>query len=147
MEKIVTPFGDVNYNKPVFITPIKLNLSLRDIKIKNNTNSLNVDIKSLIKNNNSTLYVKPKPSNSIIKLVTNNYNNSTIKVSNINENITKEDLIQLFEKFGNIRKITITKGKTYGFISYYDNESTIKAVKEMNKYKYDHMILDVTIPL
>ncbi|KAK9454498.1 eukaryotic translation initiation factor 3 subunit G-domain-containing protein [Dipodascopsis uninucleata] len=75
--------------------------------------------------------------------------NATLRVSNISEDATEEDLARLFERYGRIARVYLAKDretgrpKGYAFINYYDVHAAEVAYKRMDGYGFDNLILRV----
>lgn len=97
---------------------------------------------------------KPKPDSTTTKYVpkfkrdgidpTVNRNRNTIKVSNISENATEEDIRDLFSGFGRITKLYYTQ-RGFSYISYSMLDACEKAIENVNGHPYDYLILSVEI--
>ena len=70
-------------------------------------------------------------------------NLNTIRVSNISETATEQDLRDLFNGFGYIKRIHYKIGKGYSFITFDNLNSCNEAIKNVNRHPYDHLILSV----
>lgn len=74
---------------------------------------------------------------------------NTIRVTNISEDTTEDDLRDLFRRFGHTSRIYLAKDRQtqqsrgFAFISYADRDSAQKAVAKLNGYGYDNLILHV----
>nr|ABD32695.2 RNA-binding region RNP-1 (RNA recognition motif); Calcium-binding EF-hand [Medicago truncatula] len=71
-------------------------------------------------------------------------------VKNIPENVTTEQLKELFRRHGEVTKVVMPPGKAsgkrdFGFIHYAERSSALKAVKETEKYEIDGQALEVVI--
>jgi len=63
-------------------------------------------------------------------------------VKNIPENVTTEQLKELFRRHGEVTKVVMPPGKAggkrdFGFIHYAERSSALKAVKDTEKYEID----------
>ncbi|GAU13697.1 hypothetical protein TSUD_348010, partial [Trifolium subterraneum] len=63
-------------------------------------------------------------------------------VKNIPENVTTDQLKELFRRHGEVTKVVMPPGKAggkrdFGFIHYAERSSALKAVKETEKYEID----------
>jgi len=78
-----------------------------------------------------------------------NINYYSIRISNISNNITENDLYDLASIFGSIKKITIAKDKDtrkskgYAFVNFSDKICAKNALDNLNGHGYDNMILNV----
>lgn len=70
-------------------------------------------------------------------------NLNTIRVSNITENATEQDLRDLFNGFGYIKRIHYKTGKGYSFITFDNLNGCKEAIKKVDRHPYDHLILSV----
>ncbi|PNX77910.1 heterogeneous nuclear ribonucleoprotein q-like [Trifolium pratense] len=71
-------------------------------------------------------------------------------VKNIPENVTTDQLKELFRRHGEVTKVVMPPGKAggkrdFGFIHYAERSSALKAVKETEKYEIDGQALEVVI--
>jgi len=73
----------------------------------------------------------------------------TIRVTNLSENARDSDLQELFGRIGDISRIFLSKDKLTGqsrgfaFVSYKRKEDAERAIKTLNGFGYDHLILSV----
>ncbi|OQV21756.1 putative Eukaryotic translation initiation factor 3 subunit G [Hypsibius exemplaris] len=73
----------------------------------------------------------------------------SIRVSNLPSDVKEDDLRELFETFGRIKKVYLGKDKKTGdfkgfaFVTFYDQSSADKAIARVNGHRYFHMILSV----
>jgi len=73
----------------------------------------------------------------------------TVRVTNLSENARDSDLQELFGRIGEISRIFLSKDKNTGqsrgfaFVSYKRREDAERAIKTLNGYGYDHLILTV----
>ena len=58
-----------------------------------------------------------------------------IFVTKLPRDTTRDDLKDLFRKYGKIREISIKRG--YAFVEYYDHHDANDAIDQMNGYRYD----------
>lgn len=63
-------------------------------------------------------------------------------MKNIPENVTTEQLKELFRRHGEVTKVVMPPGKAggkrdFGFIHYAERSSALKAVKDTEKYEID----------
>ncbi|KAF0516296.1 polyadenylate-binding protein 1 [Gigaspora margarita] len=72
-----------------------------------------------------------------------------IYVSNVNEYVSEDDLLSIFESFGKIIHCALLpdlitrKHKGYGFIEFYDESAATTAVSSMNNFELGGLILHV----
>ncbi|KAJ3340027.1 translation initiation factor eIF3 subunit g [Gonapodya sp. JEL0774] len=73
----------------------------------------------------------------------------TIRVSNLTEDATDDDMNDLFRRFGRLQRVFVSKDrdtglcKGFAFISFYSMEDAQKAIEKVNGYGYDNLILKV----
>jgi translation initiation factor 3 subunit G len=73
----------------------------------------------------------------------------TIRVTNISENTTEEDLKELFRPFGQTQRCYLATDRETGashgfaFISFYRREEAQVAIDKIHSHGYDHLILNV----
>jgi len=73
----------------------------------------------------------------------------TLRVTNVSEDASEDDLRDLFSRFGRVARVFIGKdretgiGKGYAFVSYEDRAHAQKAIDKMNGFGYDNLILSV----
>lgn len=87
---------------------------------------------------------KTSPDNSASSQV------KALYVKNIPENVTTDQLKELFRRHGEVTKVVMPPGKAggkrdFGFIHYAERSSALKAVKETEKYEIDGQALEVVI--
>jgi len=74
---------------------------------------------------------------------------ATIRVSNLPESMSETDMQELCAPFGKIERIFLAKDRTTGickgfaFITYQSREVAQRALRALNGYGYDHLILNV----
>ncbi|RYR52861.1 hypothetical protein Ahy_A06g027727 isoform B [Arachis hypogaea] len=71
-------------------------------------------------------------------------------VKNIPENVTTEQLKELFRRHGEVTKVVMPPGKAggkrdFGFIHYAERSSVLKAVKDTEKYEINGQVLEVVL--
>jgi len=73
----------------------------------------------------------------------------TLRVTNVSEDATDEDLRELFSKFGKVFRVYIGRdretgvGKGYAFVSFEDRAIAEKAMRKVHGMGYDNLILNV----
>jgi len=73
----------------------------------------------------------------------------TIRISNLTEEATENDMFKLFSRFGNISRCSVPKdkesgrGRGFAFIAFYDQKAAELAASKMNGYGFDNLILKV----
>lgn len=71
----------------------------------------------------------------------------TLRVTNLSEDATEEDLWLLFQRFGRISRIFVGRDqetnlcKGFAFVSFEDRAEGEKAMHKINGLPYDHLIL------
>jgi len=71
----------------------------------------------------------------------------TLRVSNLSESAHEQDLQELFKPFGHVQRVFIAKDKVtmesrgFGFVTYYEKKDAQRALKHLDGYGYDHLIL------
>jgi translation initiation factor 3 subunit G len=79
----------------------------------------------------------------------NRSDQNCVRVSNLPDSVTEEDLKELFKPFGTIERIFVAKdritkvSKGFAFVTYKDKSSAEKAISRVNRHGYDHLILSV----
>lgn len=74
---------------------------------------------------------------------------ATLRVTNLSEDACETDLQELFRPFGSIARVYLAKDKQtnqskgFAFVSYYKREDAARAIKQLQGYGYDHLILGV----
>jgi len=74
---------------------------------------------------------------------------ATIRVSNLPESMSETDMQELCAPFGKIERIFLAKDRTTGickgfaFITYQSRDVAQRALRALNGYGYDHLILNV----
>ncbi|KAF7729219.1 translation initiation factor eIF3 subunit g [Apophysomyces ossiformis] len=74
---------------------------------------------------------------------------ATLRVTNLSEDVTDNDIYDLFNRFGNIARVYLARDretglcKGFAFVSFTDREDAEKAQQAINGYGYDNLILRV----
>lgn len=74
---------------------------------------------------------------------------ATVRVTNLSESTRETDLEELFRPFGRLSRTYLAKDKMTGlskgfaFISFHDQSSAEEAIRRLNGFGYDHLILKV----
>jgi len=74
---------------------------------------------------------------------------ATLRVTNLSEDACESDLQDLFRPFGPIARVYLAKDKItnqskgFAFVSYIKREDAARAIKSLQGYGYDHLILNV----
>ena len=72
-----------------------------------------------------------------------------IYVSNLNYKVTDEDLMQLFESYGEISSARVItdrftgRSRGFGFVEMPDEEAAQKAIEELNQFEHEGKTLSV----
>jgi len=73
----------------------------------------------------------------------------TVRVSNLPEEATEQDLTELFKPFGKTLRIFLAKDKSkqtsrgFAFVTFMNKDDAQKAIWGVNDYGYNHLILKV----
>ena len=70
---------------------------------------------------------------------------NTIKISNISQNSTNEDIRELFKDFGRIQNLYYNNQNGFAYLTFNTMGACEDAVKIVNKHPYDYLILSVEI--
>eukprot|EP01096_Ripella_sp_DP13-Kostka_P009390 TRINITY_DN3612_c0_g1_i1.p1 TRINITY_DN3612_c0_g1~~TRINITY_DN3612_c0_g1_i1.p1 ORF type:complete len:283 (+),score=114.56 TRINITY_DN3612_c0_g1_i1:27-851(+) len=80
----------------------------------------------------------------------NKNDEATVRVTNVSEDTTEDDLRALFDrKVGNVQRVYLARDKNSGrskgfaFVAFYERSTAEKAVKLMNNFGFNHLILQV----
>jgi len=74
---------------------------------------------------------------------------ATLRVTNLSEDVTEQDLQELFRRFGHTTRIFLAKDRNtdtsrgFAFINYQTKEAAQKAIDKLNGHGYDNLILHV----
>mmetsp|Transcript_11820 Transcript_11820/g.35006 ORF Transcript_11820/g.35006 Transcript_11820/m.35006 type:complete len:328 (+) Transcript_11820:47-1030(+) len=74
---------------------------------------------------------------------------TTVRVSNLSDDVTDQDLRELFRRFGAIQRVYLAKDRETGlsrgfaFINFYQREDAQAAIDKLDGHGYDHLILSV----
>jgi len=74
---------------------------------------------------------------------------ATLRVTNLSEEATEADLNELFKPFGHLSRVFLAKDKItnnskgFAFVSYVRREDAARAIKSLQGFGYDHLILNV----
>jgi len=77
----------------------------------------------------------------------NNRDQNTIRVTNISEDTTESELLDLFQRFGRISRVYLAKDKEtmqsrgFAFVSFVNREDAARAMEKLQGFGYDHLIL------
>lgn len=72
----------------------------------------------------------------------------TLRVTNVSEDTTDQDLRDLFSNFGRVARVYIGRdretgqGKGYAFVSFEDRVNAERALQKVNGMGYDNLILN-----
>ena len=73
----------------------------------------------------------------------------TVRVTNLPEEATEDDLMQLFKPFGKVNRVFLAKDKTtqasrgFAFVNFQNKDDAQRAIWGVNDYGYNHLILKV----
>ena len=74
---------------------------------------------------------------------------NTLRVTNLSEDTTDDDLRDLFGRFGRISRVFLAKDretnrtKGFAFVSFYDRSDAMRAMEKLDKKGYDNLIIRV----
>ncbi|KAL0090089.1 eukaryotic translation initiation factor 3 subunit G-domain-containing protein [Phycomyces blakesleeanus] len=74
---------------------------------------------------------------------------ATLRVTNLSEDVTDNDIYDLFNRFGNIARVYLARDretslcKGFAFVSFSDKDDAERAQQAINGYGYDNLILRV----
>lgn len=75
----------------------------------------------------------------------------TVRVTNLNETVTEGDIQDLFGSVGRIRRTYLARDKRSGrakgfaYVTYESRSDAAKAIKGLNKYTFDFLVLNVEL--
>lgn len=75
---------------------------------------------------------------------------NSVRVSNLSEDVTEQDLLDLFGPFGPIQRIYVAKDRETGeprgfaFVNFVHREDAQRAISRLDGYGYDNLILSVS---
>jgi len=73
----------------------------------------------------------------------------TLRVSNLSDDTKERDVQELFRSFGPVHRVFLAKNKNtgdsrgYAYVSFYNRPDAEQALKHLNGYGYDNLILQV----
>lgn len=73
----------------------------------------------------------------------------TVRVTNLPEEATEDDLMQLFKPFGKVNRVFLAKDRTtqqsrgFAFVNFQNKDDAQRAILGVNDYGYSHLILKV----
>lgn len=144
-------FGDAINNSSDLVT-IENSIDLVLRFDQNTNNEEEVDIQSIVdKSKNNKQYVIPKKTISSSASITNTHNNiNTLKISNIGYNATEEDIREIFNEYGTIRRLNIPRNRKtrqpldYAFITFDTKYEAQKVLDSGKRFILNYCILDVS---
>ena len=74
---------------------------------------------------------------------------TNIRISNLDENATTEDIRHLFERFGQLKRVNVVTDRKSGdsrgfaYVDFYHETDAILAMEKLNGHHYGHQILDL----
>jgi len=75
---------------------------------------------------------------------------TTVRVSNLSDDVTDQDLRDLFRRFGSIQRVYLAKDRETGlsrgfaFVNFYSRDDAQTAINKLDGHGYDHLILSVS---
>ena len=78
-----------------------------------------------------------------------NKDDFTVRVSNLPEEATETDLMELFKPFGKVNRVFLAKDKNkqisrgFAFVTFLNKDDAQRAIWGVNDYGYNHLILNV----
>ena len=78
-----------------------------------------------------------------------NKDDYTVRVSNLPEEATDNDLMELFKPFGTVNRVFLAKDKNkqisrgFAFVTFMNKDDAQRAIWGVNDYGYNHLILKV----
>lgn len=75
---------------------------------------------------------------------------NSVRVTNLSEDVTEQDLFELFGAFGPVQRIFIAKDRETGesrgfaFVNFIHREDAQRAINKLDGYGYDNLILSVS---
>ena len=72
-----------------------------------------------------------------------------MRVTNLPEEATEDDLMQLFKPFGKVNRVFLAKDRTtqqsrgFAFVNFQNKDDAQRAILGVNDYGYSHLILKV----
>jgi len=75
---------------------------------------------------------------------------NSVRVTNLSEDVTEQDLFDLFGNFGHVQRIFIAKDRETGesrgfaFVNFVHREDAQRAIDKLDGYGYDNLILSVS---
>lgn len=75
---------------------------------------------------------------------------NSVRVTNLSEDVTDEDLLELFGAFGQVQRVFVAKDRETGesrgfaFINFIHRDEAQRAINKLNGFGYDNLILDVS---
>lgn len=126
----------------------------QNLKLVNDMNKLVEETSSTPSTPSSNKYVAPSRRNNRTTEVRNNNASSpktNIRIANLDEEATNDDLRALCKPFGNIKSARVItdretkKSRGFAFVEYESEESAESAIKTLNGYAYGSLILGVSL--
>ncbi|KAJ3118597.1 translation initiation factor eIF3 subunit g [Phlyctochytrium bullatum] len=74
---------------------------------------------------------------------------STLRITNLSEDVTEQDLKDLVSRFGHTSRVFVARDhatnlcKGFAFVSFYSKDDADRALAQLNGYGYDNLILHV----
>lgn len=74
---------------------------------------------------------------------------NSVRVTNLSEDVTEDDLMDLFRNFGAVQRIFLAvdratgESRGFAFVNFHSREDAERAIKNLNGHGYDNLILKV----
>ncbi|OII72357.1 RNA recognition family protein [Cryptosporidium andersoni] len=85
-----------------------------------------------------------------VSLQSSHRDDCTVRVANLSEDATEDDLQELFKTAGRVVKVFLAKNKNntkntkgFAFITYSKREEAQNAIRKLNRHGYDNLLLNV----
>nr|BAN65469.1 translation initiation factor 3 subunit, putative [Babesia bovis] len=81
-----------------------------------------------------------------------NFDENTVRVTNLSEDVREKDLVELFSRVGRIHRAYLAKhketqySKGFAFITYATRQDALNAINKLNRQGYDNLLLNVEGP-
>jgi translation initiation factor 3 subunit G len=81
--------------------------------------------------------------------MTDDRDTATLRVTNISDGTSEQDLRELFARFGHIQRIYLAKDKEtfrsrgFAFVTFHSRKEAGRAMESLQGYGYDHLILKI----
>ncbi|GFE53646.1 translation initiation factor 3 subunit [Babesia ovis] len=77
------------------------------------------------------------------------FDENTVRVTNLSEDVKEKDLVELFSRVGRIHRAYLAKhketqySKGFAFITYATRQDALNAINKLNRQGYDNLLLNV----